>query len=815
MIGPGATSLSPPQSSEFPLMATPADDDDTLMHPRCRRPVSVLPRSGQQGSTQTRLGAATAIGFLSCVKTSPQSRERIRLTSRRVRSGSNGTSRGGRAVLRSRQKSSDGTLYAAISHSSRACLTSGTMRRTTLAIYTLTLLIVGSLVTGIGTAAALSPSDAPANSFGSATEINVLDHGVIGDGVHDDTAAIQAALDNAPVGAIVRFPDVAPGWYSISGYLKVRKPLTILGDGPTSGSEIRQTMNGGRALDIVSSDVTVQGMRVIGFEYGPKNEEQGISVNYGGEGRLSNVTIKDNWVQNVSGRGISLQFVDDFIVSGNHVEDAHYAGIFGMSVSRGVIDGNDVVDVGDPVVGPADHNSYPIVLSANPEDPNCSDVIIRDNVVRHSPVWTGIMNHGGVRILILDNEVYDADFLYANVWNGDRPSHDTSFINNYGESGPRNSLQLAGPDGELTLGLRVIGNRFKNASYMFTWNSGDGVISWNEMSEVGSYNGNALRLMKTTRSTVVAHNDFDGSTISYEADYQPPQPSTTPESPQGLQAVRSGDRATLTWDYSSAETHDSFYIEQRVTNGQWERLAFRPPNDPMWRFDAPSNPEWVPFDPLKYVVSGLDPNKTYEFRIRANNGEAFSGWSATAAALPARFQDVAFGTTFYNDIEWLAGAGITNGCNPPDNTMFCPNHVVTRGQMAAFLVRALGYDDNGGGNVFVDDDGSVFEDDVDRLATAGVARGCNPPINDSFCPDNGVTRAQMAAFLRRGLGAALTPGPAVTFTDDDGSVFEEDIEWLTATGITKGCNPPVNDRFCPGQPVTRAQMAAFLHRALG
>ena len=72
--------------------------------------------------------------------------------------------------------------------------------------------------------------------------------------------------------------------------------------------------------------------------------------------------------------------------------------------------------------------------------------------------------------------------------------------------------------------------------------------------------------------------------------------------------------------------------------------------------------------------------------------------------------------------------------------------------MAAFLVRALGYTDTGSGNLFVDDDGHVFEADIARLATAGVTRGCNPPTNDRFCPDDFVTRGQMAAFLRRALG---------------------------------------------------------------
>ncbi len=77
---------------------------------------------------------------------------------------------------------------------------------------------------------------------------------------------------------------------------------------------------------------------------------------------------------------------------------------------------------------------------------------------------------------------------------------------------------------------------------------------------------------------------------------------------------------------------------------------------------------------------------------------------------------------------------------------------MTRGQMAAFLVRALGYTDNGGGNLLADDDGPVFESDIDKLATAGVTRGCKPPVNDQFCLGSNVTRGQMAAFLHRALG---------------------------------------------------------------
>jgi hypothetical protein len=170
------------------------------------------------------------------------------------------------------------------------------------------------------------------------------------------------------------------------------------------------------------------------------------------------------------------------------------------------------------------------------------------------------------------------------------------------------------------------------------------------------------------------------------------------------------------------------------------------------------------------------------------------------------------GSVFEQDIEWLAGEGVTRGCNPPVNDRFCPDDPVTRGQMAAFLGRALGYNFGAGADLFVDDNDSIFEVDIDRLGTAGVTRGCNPPTNDRFCPADPVTRGQMAAFLVRAFG--LTGVGENPFVDDDGSVFESDIALIAAAGVTRGCNPPTNDRFCPDDPVTRGQMAAFLRRAI-
>ena len=98
------------------------------------------------------------------------------------------------------------------------------------------------------------------------------------------------------------------------------------------------------------------------------------------------------------------------------------------------------------------------------------------------------------------------------------------------------------------------------------------------------------------------------------------------------------------------------------------------------------------------------------------------------------------------------------------------------------------------------------------MAAAGITRGCNPPTNDEFCPEGELTRAEMATFLVRGFG--LTDGGGANlFVDDDGNTHEEAIDILGTSGVTRGCNPPTNDRFCPDQPITRGQMAAFLYRA--
>ncbi|MCP4968761.1 MAG: S-layer homology domain-containing protein, partial [bacterium] len=111
------------------------------------------------------------------------------------------------------------------------------------------------------------------------------------------------------------------------------------------------------------------------------------------------------------------------------------------------------------------------------------------------------------------------------------------------------------------------------------------------------------------------------------------------------------------------------------------------------------------------------------------------------------------------------------------------------------------------GGTFLDDDNSPHEGAIEAIAAIGVTKGCNPPVNNLFCPGDPVTRGQMAAFLVRALNLPATTDALFT---DSGGVFEDAINRLAAAGITKGCNPPANTRYCPSNPVLREQMATFL-----
>ena len=168
-------------------------------------------------------------------------------------------------------------------------------------------------------------------------------------------------------------------------------------------------------------------------------------------------------------------------------------------------------------------------------------------------------------------------------------------------------------------------------------------------------------------------------------------------------------------------------------------------------------------------------------------------------------------------VEQLVESGITAGCGgnlfcPEDAVtraqmaVFLVRGMHLNDPLDLFPLAATG-------EYFLDVGVNDFAADfIEQLFAEGITAGCG---NHNYCPNELVTRAQMAVFLLRAkYGAGYTPPPAAGHFADvpPGSFADAWIEQLAAEGITAGCG---NGNYCPDDPVTRAQMAVFLVRTFG
>jgi hypothetical protein len=202
-------------------------------------------------------------------------------------------------------------------------------------------------------------------------------------------------------------------------------------------------------------------------------------------------------------------------------------------------------------------------------------------------------------------------------------------------------------------------------------------------------------------------------------------------------------------------------------------------------------------DPYKFFLETREANQCAYARV------AITSTSATLKSRGLECVNDWAGTKFADAIAWMFANGITSGCAPD---LYCPSDPVTRAEMATFLTRAFDLPWTSQ-DFFTDDEDLVHEGAINRLRKAGITTGCTAT---RFCPNRLVTRGQMATFLARAL--ALPPAGDDYFNDDDGTAHEDSINRIFEAGITTGCSA---SRFCPDGIVSRAQMAAFLHRALG
>ena len=212
-------------------------------------------------------------------------------------------------------------------------------------------------------------------------------------------------------------------------------------------------------------------------------------------------------------------------------------------------------------------------------------------------------------------------------------------------------------------------------------------------------------------------------------------------------------------------------------------------------------------DCYQVTVSGPRPAPHWDatFDETLSLGGAPKSWTLHVGE---SFTDVPVSQQFYRFIENIFHNGITGGCGAG---IYCPTSSVTRAQMAVFILKGkhgVGYEPPPCTGLFSDVQcPSLFADWIEELASENITAGCG---GGDYCPDQAVTRSQMAVFL---LKAQHGPGyapPTCTGEFSDvacPSQFADWIEQLSTEGITGGCGTGI---YCPGSPNTRGQMAVFL-----
>jgi hypothetical protein len=188
--------------------------------------------------------------------------------------------------------------------------------------------------------------------------------------------------------------------------------------------------------------------------------------------------------------------------------------------------------------------------------------------------------------------------------------------------------------------------------------------------------------------------------------------------------------------------------------------------------------------------------------------------AATVTPTPAQAQTNSFidddNSRFEPFIETAKAEGLVSGCNPPDNSRICPQQPMTRGDVAIMLARAISAPAPTTDH-FVDDQGHPAETAANALMDAGVGTSCR---GNNFCPDRPITRGELALTIAKTFRwtEPADPGRYVDLAD---SKFQMPLAQLAERGGLLACDAPVNSRLCPTAIVRRDEAVFALVTAMG
>lgn len=333
--------------------------------------------------------------------------------------------------------------------------------------------------------------------------------------------------------------------------------------------------------------------------------------------------------------------------------------------------------------------------------------------------------------------------------------------------------------------------------------------------------------------TIAFHKDMLGW-IPGSKKYIVPYGNGTPQSNSSVESYLMAEIRLPSYGDNLAETADFYTVEVRNNYGYDAKLPGqgviihevnlsreRPANVVDVDYDYNTGDDgamWVETE--TYVNPAYPFNVTVlaksgeKYQVRIINGtETATIWLEPLALNVGKFSDVRPFHWAFDSISKLSNSGITTGCKTSP-LQYCPEDTVTRAQMAVFLQKAIH-----GPSFFPADVSPTFNDTTSHWAENWIEALKSDGItsgcgNGNYCPDTAVVRAQMAIFLLKSIhGSAFIPPTATGTKFVDVPADNWAAAWIEQLAKEGITSGCDSSHFCPDSPVTRAQMAAFLTRA--
>ena len=313
-----------------------------------------------------------------------------------------------------------------------------------------------------------------------------------------DYATLQAAIDATPTGGTL---EIRRQWVN-AGTVTVARAMRLTA---SQGGTVTTTGAGVHAITVTSSDVTLDGLTLIGNGSATAGTAAGVRAVGTEAAPIRNLVVRGCTFRDWNKYGIEATSVKDFTISHNLFENIAYGAVMLSAAIKGYVLSNTIKNV----VQPAGFvNSYGIAMTRNSSlslalSPRSSDIVCSGNLIDGVPLWEAIDTHGGENLTITGNRIRNAYIGIALVPSVNESGNDTYAPRNIIVS--NNDIDSGKTDGTARSGIQLIGciTTVDNVVEYAT-----GIITDNIVKNGGTENTSAQAavFLQATRGSIVSKN---------------------------------------------------------------------------------------------------------------------------------------------------------------------------------------------------------------------------------------------------------------------------------------------------------------------